>query len=141
MAQDGMTLSVASFPKRRAITSERAFEARIASELKARGVYSRHMADRFSGLPDRYIAGGRWVEFKSLKSPKAFAFQGLSDAQKAEMTRLAEAGDLVWYVALFQKDDGTKYMVIEQCGDGLHGPPHEFKYPEKIPLLIDCMAR
>lgn len=86
--------------------SEKTFEKAVAAQLKQAGKFSRHMSDRLSGLPDRYITGGIWVEFKSFEFRDSFrADQGISPLQRRMMEQLANGGDNVFYCALAQHND------------------------------------
>ena len=79
-------LTVKPKAKAQSRTSERQFEKMFVDALKAHGIYSRHMADRIAGLPDRYLAGGTWVELKSVIAGKQIlrAGEGLSPEQRGK---------------------------------------------------------
>lgn len=95
-------------------TSEHAFEERWAEALASVGLYSRHMADRNAGVPDRYIQGGRWIEFKSLFAARGkFSLgEGLTTEQHTTCKALAEAEDEVWYCALLESAKGRRFIFI-----------------------------
>ncbi len=103
-------LSVSKFPKGRKATTEKSFERSFSEKL---GVYSRHMSDAMPGLPDRYVPGGIWIEFKSIVFKRDVAFgAGLTVEQEREMTRLSDGGDDVFYCALLQHENGCKMIWL-----------------------------
>lgn len=70
-------------------------------------------SDRFrSGIPDRYIAGGRWIEFKyvhhSLKR-NVSTLREFSAVQRTTIEDLIAAGDRVWACIFF--DTGNEILV------------------------------
>lgn len=53
----------------RACTSEKDLEDKVARALTASGVLTFHVdPSTYPGLPDRYVAGGNWIEFKYAKT-------------------------------------------------------------------------
>lgn len=114
-------LTVKSSTKAQRRTSETQFEGMFVDALKRQGIYSRHMADRMAGVPDRYVGGGTWVELKSLVSGKQWvrAGEGLSVPQKRTMSELADAGDNVHYLALILLPSGKKVMILESVTEAL----------------------
>jgi hypothetical protein len=108
-------LKVADFKAKPTRSTESAVEKAWAATWKKLGVYSRHMSDHVPGLPDRYIAGGNWVEFKSLFRVRGgFTYgEGLSPEQIRCCHALHQAGDNVFYCA--QLDGwqcGKKYVFL-----------------------------
>lgn len=114
-------LSVKAKSKAQFRTSERQFESMFVEALKRKGIFSRHMSDRNAGLPDRYLAGGTWVELKSLLCPQRGlpAGYGLSPEQKRSMAELHDAGDYVYYLALILLPCGKKVCVLEHVTGAL----------------------
>lgn len=105
-------MKVADFKKRVRRTTEKSFEDLCAEVWLEREVHSRHMSDRFSGVPDRYITGGKWVELKSLDYARGIVphFAGLSPEQERFLDWAVSAGDECWYLALITS--GTDQFVI-----------------------------
>lgn len=103
-----MVISVKDFKAKPARSTESAVEKAWVKTWKDLGIYSRHMSDAVPGLPDRYIRGGNWVEFKSLYRVRGeFTFgEGLSPEQIRCCDDLTKAGDSVFYVAQL---DGWKH--------------------------------
>ena len=100
-------MKVEDFKKKPRIPRESAFEKTVCDAL---GLYSRHMSDRLAGVPDRYVAGGTWIEFKVNGKP--------SKEQQRTMERLVQAGDNVWVCTLKVGKDGSK-IILENLGEGL----------------------
>lgn len=95
---------------------ESTFEKRIADILGELGVWSYHTADKFlSGVPDRYCAGGNWIEFKVLPCSGRVAVNPLAkfeNEQKLFLSKLHEQGDRAWAAVLFQPKSGSHYAVV-----------------------------
>lgn len=91
-------------------STEASFERRFADRLSEMGIYSRHMSDHVPGLPDRYVVGGVWIEFKSLYRAKSVftCFEGMSPEQHRTAGDLVKAGDQVFWCALLATNDGKK---------------------------------
>jgi hypothetical protein len=124
-------MKVSDFKKRTRRTTEAAFEKAFADALQEQDIWSRHMADRNSGLPDRYLGQGRWVELKSLEYAKGLVpyGAGLSVEQRNVGTDLIVAGDEVWYLALITATDGQHVLFM---------PMHKaIAHPERF---VDCKA-
>jgi hypothetical protein len=99
-------------PKR---TSEHAFEVAFSDLLTEQGIYNRHMADRVPGVPDRYVAYGRWIEFKSLYRKRGeFKFgEELSIEQWRTCEDMWKGGDWVFYSALLDGwKEGQKFVLL-----------------------------
>lgn len=99
-------------------STERAVEQAWARTWADLGIYSRHMSDAVPGLPDRYIAGGRWVEFKSLWRKKGgFTIgEGLSPEQRRTAAELLSAGDQVFYIAQLDGWEAGKRFIVLPMG-------------------------
>jgi hypothetical protein len=106
-------LSVKDFKKKARRTTEKAFEDLFAETLAESHVFSRHMSDKFSGVPDRYVRKGVWVELKSLEYARGQVpyGAGLSKEQRIVCGDLVGAGDEVWYLALITTNRG-QYCVF-----------------------------
>ena len=100
-APKSLRLSVSSFTKRVARSSETSFEEAFSKALFACGWYNHHNAMREAGWPDRYVRGGRWVELKSLN--ELGVNSGLSKDQVRIMNALTKGGDQCWYLMKYQK--------------------------------------
>ena len=139
-------LSVTNYKQVRTRSTEAAFENAFAARLRKAQVYSRHMSDAIPGLPDRYIRGGMWIEFKSLfrKRGEFTHGEGLSAEQKRTMADLCAAGDRVFYCALLDTGSGDKTFAWEtwRVCEGLMGhsitPTQQWKYNSQI---IDMIIR
>lgn len=108
-------MKVSDFKAKPTRSTELSVEKLWAATWKAMGVYSRHMADAVPGLPDRYIKGGCWVEFKSLYRVRGeFTFgEGLSAEQIRTCSDLWEAGDVVFYCAQLDGwSRGKRYVFM-----------------------------
>jgi len=111
-----MVLSVKAPRRQKNRISEATFEGKFGKGLKVRGLYSWHTSDQFKpGVPDRYVVGGNWIEFKAIPytgkraiTPERF----LSPAQKNELTRLHESGDRAWVCILFQPEQGEATVML-----------------------------
>lgn len=101
-------MRVADFKKRVRRTTEKSFEDLVAEVWHERGIFSRHMSDKFSGVPDRYVASGKWVELKSLEYARGQVpyGAGLSKEQRNVCNDLCNAEDEVWYMALITTNKG-----------------------------------
>lgn len=96
-------MRVSDFKKKIRRTSEKSFEDMFAECLTERGIYSRHMSDKFAGVFDRYVEGGRWVELKSLEYASGVVpyAAGMSVAQKRFGEDIVDKSeDEAWYLAL-----------------------------------------
>lgn len=100
-------MKVEDFKKKPRIPRESAFEKTVCDAL---GIYSRHMSDRLAGVPDRYVAGGTWIEFKVNGRPTM--------EQNRTMDGLVRAGDKVWVCTLKVGKDGSK-IILEKWGTAL----------------------
>lgn len=108
-------LSVGQFKPQAKRSTEAAVERLWAETWKQMGIYSRHMSDAIPGLPDRYIRGGRWVEFKSLYRKRGgFTHgEGMSPEQRRVAADLLNAGDKVWYIAQLDGwEEGKCYLMV-----------------------------
>lgn len=68
--------------------------------------FSYHTAERFYlGIPDRYVAGGRWIEFKRVTWAGARAVSPIrqfSGPQIKTLDKFTAAGDECWVAIVFQ---------------------------------------
>jgi len=146
-------LSVGQFKKKVRRTTEKAFEELFAEVLAEKGIYNRHMSDKFSGVPDRYVAGGKWIEFKSLEYARGVVTYGagMSIEQVRVCGEMVAGEEEVWYCALVATNKGQfviwcpMHIVLEQednswnCYDEAHGDAGwcwEYKGKETIRKLI-----
>jgi hypothetical protein len=116
-------LSVGQFKKTVRRTTEKSFEDLVAAAWLERGVWSRHMSDKFSGVPDRYIRGGRWAELKSLEYKRGQVpyGAGMSVEQRRVCQELVDNGEEVWYMALIHTDKG-QYVIWQPMNITLGEP-------------------
>lgn len=93
-------MRVKDFKAKLARSTEGSFEAKFASALSTKAIYSRHMSDRNSGVFDRYISSGIWVELKSIEKARGMIEAGeeMSPAQHA-FAREMQEHDECWYLA------------------------------------------
>lgn len=112
-------LKVQNFKTRARRSTETAVEGAFAATWNLMGLYSRHMSDAVPGLPDRYLAGGIWVEFKSLYRVRGeFTYgEGLSPEQLVVGRELRLAGDRVYYCAQLDGWSRGKCYVFLPFGD------------------------
>lgn len=116
-------MKVSDFKKRVPRATEKAFEDLFAEVLAEKGIFSRHMSDKFSGVPDRYVAGGRWVELKSLEYKRGQVpyAAGMSPEQKRVCQEILAGGDEVWYLALITTDQG-RFVIMQPMNITLGEP-------------------
>jgi hypothetical protein len=112
-------LSVTQFKPKDKRSTEHAVEVAWAATWKDLGIYSRHMSDKIPGLPDRYIRGGHWVEFKSLWRVRGgFTYgEGLTTEQKRTCADLTRAGDQVFYCAQLDGWEHGKRYIFKNWSD------------------------
>lgn len=97
-------------------STEAAFEKKFAAALLRRGIFSWHTAEKFiSGIPDRYVVKGNWIEFKAIPytgtrriTPQRFFKPG----QRLWLNRLHEQGDRTFACILFQPENGQPRVVL-----------------------------
>lgn len=100
MAGQQRSLKLSDFKKTKDRSTEESFERSFAVALHECGYESWHMACREKGWPDRYVAGGIWIELKSLR--RLGKDSGLSAAQRSKLHFLSAAGDRCFYLAKFE---------------------------------------
>ena len=108
-------MRIADFKAAPRRSTESAVEKAWAATWREMGIYSRHMADAVPGLPDRYIGGGKWVEFKSLYRVRGeFTYgEGLTAEQIRTCSDLTDAGDSVYYCAQLDGwEHGKRYLFV-----------------------------
>ncbi len=90
----------------------------FAGVLKDLGHFSYHTAERFYlGIPDRYVAGGRWIEFKQIKwmgTRSISPIRQFSSGQIRTLDELSGAGDKVWIAIVFQTPDGELRVMFRE---------------------------
>lgn len=101
-------------------SNENALEKRVAAALRSLGLYSHHNdATTYPGIPDRYVVGGQWIEFKREATTKA-TIKSL-DRQRKWLDALHQAGDKPWVCCWI---DGFMYFepwhVWKLREDGFH---------------------
>lgn len=111
-----MVLSVKTPRRQKNCISEAVFEGKFAKCLTAIGLYNYHTADQFKpGVPDRYVVGGNWIEFKAIpySGNRAITPERFFDpVQKNELTRLHDGGDRAWVCILFQPEHGEATVLL-----------------------------
>lgn len=111
-----MKLQVRKTGRRKKPITEAKFEANVAKTLEAAGRTTWHTAEKFiSGIPDRYVCSGIWIEFKVIPfsgrrniTPQRY----FSAAQKLWMNKLERAGDRVFGCIQFQPENGEPIILI-----------------------------
>lgn len=100
--------------RRPASITEHKFETTIAWYLRRQGLLNYHTTDRYiGGIPDRYIAGGNWLEFKRVVLPRVknplrgrcALMHGLSQRQMSFLNKWHKAGDKTWLAILVQSEN------------------------------------
>lgn len=125
-------MKVSDFKKKVRRTTEKSFEDLVATAWLEQGLWSRHMSDKFSGVPDRYLIGGRWVELKSLDYARGEVpyGSGLSVEQKRVCGELVARGDEVWYMALITTNKG-QYVIFHGMDIVLAQPDNMYHLHDK----------
>jgi len=131
-----MLLEVRKTKKKRSIhTDEAAWERKFMKQVTRAGILSYHTTDAMlSGIPDRYLVGGRWIEFKIILwagTRKLDPLVHFSPAQKMWMDNLVKAGDECWANILFQRADGEERFMMMDWRE-LRG------FGSMTPVDIDC---
>ena len=100
-------------------STEAQFERKIAKHLDALGIFSYHVSEKsHMGIPDRYVAGGRWIEFKQAAVIHSFTPMRLfSPGQIKFMDRFLEAGDTPYVCILFQFTEDEPLCVLMEWGN------------------------
>lgn len=108
-----LRLSLDSNRKTVSRTTEARFEKRVADNL---GVFSYHCSEKnFAGVPDRYVAGGNWIEFKVIPCSSSRAVNPkrlFRIEQRRWLSKLDAQGDRSWACVMFQASGGA-YIVLE----------------------------
>lgn len=87
--------------ERRKRVTEDHIEKQFLWALDELDLKSMHFYDRFGGVPDRYVIGGNWLEFKSLAYVKHVnAFAHFEADQKRKLATFHNAGDRSFGVVL-----------------------------------------
>lgn len=90
--------------------TEAVYEKLFARALAATGQFSYHTAERFYlGIPDRYVAGGRWIEFKQIKwagTRPVSPIRQFTGPQIKTLDKFTAVGDDCWVAIVFQTTDG-----------------------------------
>lgn len=102
------------------VTLEKQFERAFAGALKQLNIYSVHIRNTISaGTPDRYVASGNWIEFKSIaiaENPVKLDVKGvMSQWQCRRAEILTRGGDAVW-LAILLHSNGEKFIYFERWG-------------------------
>lgn len=95
-------------------STEAQFERKIAKHLDTLGIFSYHVSEKsYMGIPDRYVCGGRWIEFKQAAVISGVTPMRLfSPGQIKFMDRFLEAGDTPYVCILFQFPDDEPLCVL-----------------------------
>jgi len=122
MAKTGQ-LTVRATVRSRKGSTEATFEKRVADVLKKLGLFSYHVAERwYAGIPDRYVVGGNWIEFKVIPCSGTRAvnpYRLFKPGQRNFLDKFAKSGDRTWACVMFQPEAGEPYMILL--------PWHEFR--------------
>ena len=107
-------------------STEAAFERRFAIYLDDMGIMSRHNSDRYEiGIPDRYVVGGNWIEFKVMDisgKRKVKPLRLFETEQKNKLTEYHEAGDRSWVAIQFQGKIDPIVLFLPWYRFKDHGP-------------------
>jgi hypothetical protein len=102
--------------------SESEFEIKIAKIMGDLGIWSYHVNEKmYQGVPDRYVVGGRWIEFKQCAlryhiSPMRLFRQ----SQRTFLTKFLEVGDKPYACILFQFRSEQRRAVLKPWSELLH---------------------
>jgi hypothetical protein len=108
-------LAVSASKKQRRRLTETSFERKFEDCLRQLGFKSHHACpDWEPGVPDRYVCGGTWIEFKSLGYDRSvMPWNAISPQQRAHLQAFTDAGDKCWVcILLCHEDDGDDDHVI-----------------------------
>ena len=109
-------LSVNKDSRKPSKSTESSQEKRVAAILADFGLFSYHTADRHTpGVPDRYIVGGSWIEFKVLPcrgNRPVFLTRGFSPPQKNWLKNLHDKGDFTFGCVFVYPEMGEPRMVF-----------------------------
>lgn len=95
-------------------SSEAQFERKIAKHIQDLGLHSYHTSERaFMGIPDRYVCGGRWIEFKQIAVVRTCTpMRLLSKSQQSMLTTFTKHGDDCFVCTLFQFQDCEPWCIL-----------------------------
>ncbi len=112
----GGDLTVRATIRDRKGSIESRFEKRVAEVLKQLGLFSYHVAERwYAGIPDRYVVGGNWIEFKVVPCSgkrRVNPYRLFSPGQRNFLDKFSKSGDRTWACVMFQPYEGEPYMVL-----------------------------
>jgi len=110
----------------------------FARALAKLGQFSYHTAERFYlGIPDRYVAGGRWIEFKRVTWAGVRAVSPIrqfSGPQINTLDKFTAAGDDCWVAILFQTPSGSLRSMF------MPWPKFRRCKPQWTPCEVRCLA-
>lgn len=123
----GGPLTVRATVRDRKGSTEARFEARVAEVLKSLGLFSYHVAERwYAGIPDRYVVGGNWIEFKVVPCSGKRSVNPVrlfKPHQRNFLDKFSASGDRTWACVMFQPENGEPHMVIQPWHRfSKHGP-------------------
>jgi hypothetical protein len=114
---NGIELSVRDKLPSRQSTTEARFEKRVAQILEELGLFSFHTSEKYiAGIPDRYVVGGNWIEFKVFPCDgrrRVNSHRLFEPEQKLYLRKLHESGDRTWVAIMFQPTNGDAYIVVK----------------------------
>ena len=91
-------------------------EARVMKIIRSLGVWHYKVADKFTkGIPDRYLAGGNWIEFKQehVSGNRDFCLQrGVSAAQRTFLKTAHAQGDRTYLCVFVIREDEVPVMIL-----------------------------
>jgi len=106
-----MELRARETKTRKRHSTEAEFENKVAARFKARGYLSKHNREEFeAGVPDHYVQGGRWIEFKVI---------GISGKRKVRPQRHMSPRQVEWLDDLASHGESTFVCVQWQFNEGL----------------------
>lgn len=94
------------------------YDHRIGEKLKKMGIWNYKPSDRFrGGMPDRYLTGGRWIEFKYVHCKHSVStLREFSAVQRTTIEELIAHGDEVWVGIFFDTPEGL-YVFLSPWWD------------------------
>lgn len=95
---------------------KRATEASVEKDfmwsLEQLKLMNRHFYDRFAGVPDRYIAGGNWLEFKSIAYVNYVnVFRHLEVEQRRNLAAFHNGGDRSFGIAMLCSEHERRLLI------------------------------
>ena len=107
-------LTVAAKSSKLVKTSEKSVEDYIGALLKSMGLLNWHTSDKFQkGRPDRYVVGGRHIEFKSLVCKKSIDIMRFFEPEQIiKLDEICRHGDFGFACVRVNTANGA-FLILE----------------------------